>query len=118
MFDEVLSRVRERVEGAKAVLLIAADGMVVAGAGQRSEDWDLLAASYADLARKTRQLQRDLDLDAPREWVVSSAGSTVVLRGVAEGYLLLADLEPDGSLGRTRFELRKAADALDGELRD
>lgn len=116
MFDEVLNSVREQAEGVRKVLLLGADGVLVAGAGHRDPGWESLAASYADLARRTARLHGEADLPAPEEWVVSCAASSFVLRLVTAEYLLLAEIEPGGILGRARFELRKAASRLLPEL--
>lgn len=118
MFDEVLRSVREQVEGVRAVLLLGADGVLVAGEGPRDPSWEVLAASYADLARKSARLHGEADLPAPDEWVVSCASASFVLRVVTPEYLLLAEVEPGGILGRARFELRKAASRILPELED
>jgi predicted regulator of Ras-like GTPase activity (Roadblock/LC7/MglB family) len=118
VFDEILEAVRERAAGVRSVLLLGADGVVVAGTGDDRGGWDPLAASYADLARRTETANRDVDLPRPREWVVGCDTATLVLRAVTDEYLLLAVLAPGGSLGRTRYELRKAAAAALPELQD
>ncbi len=118
MFDEILGAVRDRAAGVRSVLLLGADGVIVAGVGEDREGWEPLAASYADLARRAEAAHRDVELPRPREWVVGCPSATLVLRSVTDDYLLLAVVDPDGSLGRTRFELRKAAAEALPELED
>jgi predicted regulator of Ras-like GTPase activity (Roadblock/LC7/MglB family) len=117
VFDEVLKRIMETVDGVTCVLLAGRDGMVVAAAvGEGGPSADLIAASMADLFRKAGAALADAELGAPAEMILGGAAGQVVLREVAPGYLLAASIAPNASLGRTRFELRKAATALEPEL--
>lgn len=117
MFDEVLQRVMKTVGGVTCVLLAGRDGMVVAAAvGEGGPSPDLIAASMADLFRKAAAALADAELGLPAELILGGAAGHMVLREVAPGYLLAASLAPSASLGRTRFELRKAATTLEPEL--
>jgi len=73
-------------------------------------------ASMADLFRKADAAHRDAGLVTPMELASGSLEGRAVLRAVTADYLLVAALEGSGSLGRMRFALRKAADALQPEL--
>lgn len=117
MFDDVLNRILDGVEGATCALLAGRDGVVVSAAvrGQGPSP-DAIAAAMADLFRKAGNALRDADLGAAGELALGGEGGFVVLREVAPGYLLAACLESLGSLGRARFELRKAASELEPEL--
>ena len=117
VFDDVLNRILGCVEGASCVLLAASDGVVVAAAvrdGGPSQD--VVAAAMADLFRKADAALRDAELGPIEELTVGSGEGHVVLREVAPGYLLAMSLERHGSLGRARFELRRAALVLQPEL--
>jgi len=117
LFDEVLKRVLADVDGARCVLLAGLDGVVVAAAvADGSPSPDLVAASMADLFRKADAAHRDAGLVTPMELASGSLEGRAVLRAVTADYLLVAALEGSGSLGRMRFALRKAADALQPEL--
>ena len=117
MFDEVLKRVLAAVEGARCVLLAGQDGMVVAAAVARDGPApDMVAASLADLFRKVVAAHRDAGLVPPVEFTSGGSSGQAALRAVTAEYLLVAVVDGLGSLGRTRFELRKAAAALEPEL--
>jgi predicted regulator of Ras-like GTPase activity (Roadblock/LC7/MglB family) len=116
VFHEVLGRVLA-TEGARCVLLAGFDGVVVAAvAGKGAPAPDVVAASLADLFRRVRAAHRDAGLTPPTEFVSGGSGGQAALREVASEYLLVAVLDERGSLGRTRFELLKAADLLEPEL--
>jgi predicted regulator of Ras-like GTPase activity (Roadblock/LC7/MglB family) len=117
VFDDVLRRILETVEGVTCVLIAGQDGMVVASAVRKDgPSPELIAASLADLFRKAGSAFGDAELGIPSELTLGGVAGHVVLREVASGYVLAASIEPDGSLGRARFELRKAAVALEPEL--
>lgn len=117
MFDEVLKGVLANVEGARCVLLAGSDGMLVASAVAKDAPApDAIAASLADLFRKVAVAHRDAGLVPPKEFTSGGSSGQTLLRAVTAQYLLVAVLDGIGSLGRTRFELGKAAAALEPEL--
>jgi predicted regulator of Ras-like GTPase activity (Roadblock/LC7/MglB family) len=117
MFDEVLKNVLSTVEGAQCVLLAGLDGVVVAAvAAKGGPAPDVVAASLADLFRKVAAAHRDAGLLPPNEFTSGGSSGQAALRAVTAQYLLVAVLDGIGSLGRARFELRKAAAALEPEL--
>jgi predicted regulator of Ras-like GTPase activity (Roadblock/LC7/MglB family) len=117
MFDRILGRVLSDVEGVQCVLLAGDDGVVVAAAVARGGPApEAVAASLADLFRKVGAAHRDAGLAPPREFTSGSSVGQSALREVTPNYLLVAVLDKVGSLGRTRFELRKAAVELEPEL--
>jgi predicted regulator of Ras-like GTPase activity (Roadblock/LC7/MglB family) len=117
MFDDVLKNLLADVEGARCVLLAGLDGMVVAAAVVKDGPApDVVAASLADLFRKAGVAHRDAGLAPPKELTSGGSSGQSVLRAVTPEYLLVAVLDGIGSLGRTRFELRRAAAALEPEL--
>jgi predicted regulator of Ras-like GTPase activity (Roadblock/LC7/MglB family) len=117
MFDDRLREAREAIPGARAVLLVDSDGMVVVAAGDGPGDsLELLAASYADLARRTADANREADLEPCNEMTASGAAGAVVFRAVNADYGLLAVLGPGSLLGRARFEVRKLAARVAPEL--
>lgn len=117
MFDEVLENVFAEVEGARCVLLAGQDGMVVAAAVARDGPApDAVAASLAELFRRVVAAHRDAGLVPPTEFTSGGAAGQAALRAVSAHYLLVAVVDGLSSLGRTRFELRKAAAALAPEL--
>ncbi len=113
MLDDTLASVKAAVEGARAVLLVGMDGMIVAGKGDDEDlPWELVVASYADLFRRSVSFHHEAGIEGPTELVAASTDATLLLRAVTTDYALLAVLPPKGSLGRARFELRKAASRI------
>jgi predicted regulator of Ras-like GTPase activity (Roadblock/LC7/MglB family) len=117
MITEVLKGVLTKIDGAQCVLLAATDGVIVATAlAPGGPAPDVVAASLADLFRRVASAHREAGLAPPAEFTTSGAGEQSAVRAVTGQYLLLAVLDGVASLGRTRFELRKAASVLQPEL--
>lgn len=117
MFNEVLNDVLTGIEGARCVLLSGRDGVVVASAvSPDGPAPDVVAASLADLFRRVAAAHRDAGFDPPTEFTSGGPSGQAAMRAVTGQYLLVAIVDGTGSLGRARFELRKAAAALEPEL--
>jgi predicted regulator of Ras-like GTPase activity (Roadblock/LC7/MglB family) len=117
MLDEVLNGVLTDIEGARCVLLSGRDGVVVASAVSRDGPApDVVAASLADLFRRVAAAHRDAGFAPPIEFTSGGPSGQAAMRSVTGQYLLVAIVDGTGSLGRTRFQLRKAAAALEPEL--
>ena len=117
MLDRLLEDLRARVPDGRAALLVAADGMIVAGSGARDDDsWDLVGAATADLVRRSARAHREAGLDAPEELSWTSGSGTILYRALGTEVGLLVAIGPDASVGRTRWEMRRAGPALRSRL--
>lgn len=117
MFANALAALRKDLDGVRAVLLAGVDGIVVA-MDIADDDLapDAVAAAFADLHRKMRAAHRDAGLGEPQEWTAEGALGRIAVRAVTPDFLLVALLAPSATMGRVRFELRKAAVRLEPEL--
>jgi len=117
VFERALARIAERVSGTRGVSLVGADGIPVAAWGStQGLAIETVAAEIGGLVRAARTTGAASGSGEVREIAtVADAGMTVLSRVTAEYYLLLL-LAREGNLGRGRFELRKAAAALEKEL--
>lgn len=117
MFLERLSAVADRAGGAIAVSLIADDGIPIESVSSAPDlDLEAVAAELVSLARSISQEQRELDAGDLRQFTVVGARSTYLLSRLAERYWLLAVLAPGSSLGKARFELRRAELEFEDDL--
>ncbi|MDX1390082.1 MAG: hypothetical protein R3344_12885, partial [Acidobacteriota bacterium] len=114
MLDDILSNVVGSLRGIRAMVLVDRDGMLVSMAGDAGDgSLELLAASYTDIARKLTAIHEETGLDGPGEIVTTMGSAGAVLHHrVTPDYAMIALLDADATLGRVRFELRKAAARL------
>ncbi len=118
MFDDVLRGTLARIEGARCVVLAGVDGMIVTAALRHADDDppEAVAASLVELFRRVSAAHRDAGLTPPQEFTSGNPDEQSALRAVTDRYVLMAVLDGVASLGRARFELRKAASAIHPEL--
>jgi predicted regulator of Ras-like GTPase activity (Roadblock/LC7/MglB family) len=117
VFLERLNAVADRVGGAVAVSLVAADGIPIESVSSAPNvDVESAAAELVALARSIAQEQRELDAGELRQLTVVGTRSTMLLSRLAGRYWLLAVLAPEASVGRARFELRRAELQFEDDL--
>ncbi len=117
MFLEVLSRIANRIEGAVALSLVAADGIAVESVSNDPElDLEVLSAELVAQARSIAENHREIAMGEVQHVAVTTEHGTVMVSSVAKDYYLLLVLGPEGSYGRARFELRRARLLLESEL--
>lgn len=112
-----LEALLDRIPGARAASLVAADGIPVETVN-RDGDFDLeaLAAELLTQVRAIADEQRDLAVGEVDQYSVSTERLTILIGRLQAGYYLLLVLERAGSYGRARFELRRARLLFEDDL--
>ncbi len=117
MFLEHLSTISGRIDGAIALSLVDRDGMPVESVSASPElDLEAIAAELISQVRAISQQQQELSVGEVQQFTVVAERMTFLVSAVARGYYLLLALAPAGSVGRARFELRRASLVLEEEL--
>ena len=117
VFQDTLRRIAQRVEGTQAVSLVGLDGIPIDSFG--SSDGLSVESVAAELGAFVKSLEgphTSLEATEVQQLTIVTDRSTAILSRVTEEYYLLLLLGPEGSFGRARFELQKAAVALEKEL--
>jgi len=115
VFQDSLRRIAERVEGTRAVSLVGVDGIPIDTYGPgESVSVESVAAELGSFVKSSRPAEGDSG-SVQQLCLVTDAGKAILSRVTEEYYLLLL-LTKEGNFGRGRFELRKAALALEKEL--
>jgi predicted regulator of Ras-like GTPase activity (Roadblock/LC7/MglB family) len=117
VFQDTLRRIAERVEGTRAVSLVGVDGIAIDSfVSSEGLPMESLAAETGALVKAARAALALTDHGPIQQLSVASDRAATILCRVTEEYYLLLLLARDGNFGRGRFELRKAAVALEKEL--
>lgn len=116
MFRDVLSGLRDRVEGAVAVSLIGLDGIAVETVANGNVPLDVLGAEFGGFVKSIRHANTELDTGDVLQFALVTEKYITFLSEVTPEYYILLVLQPDGNYGRARFELSKAKFLLRDEL--
>ena len=112
-----LNTLLERIDGALAVSLVAADGIPVATASADGAfDVEALAAELLTQVRAISDEQRELAVGEVDQYSVSTDRFTILIGLLQAGYYLLLVLDRESSYGRARFELRRARLLFEDDL--
>jgi len=115
MFKEILTGIRDRVEGALAVSLISLDGIAIETVTDGSVPLDVLGAEFGGFIKSIRP-NAELNTGEVLQFSLVTEKYITFLSAVTPEYFLLLVVKPEGNYGRARFELAKAKEALSGEL--
>ena len=115
MFKQILTGIRNRVEGAIAVSLIGLDGIAIETVTDGSVPLDVLGAEFGGFIKSIRP-NAELDTGEVLQFSLVTEKYITFLSAVTEEYFILLVLRPDGNYGRARFELSKAKNLLRDEL--
>ena len=116
MFRDVLTGLRERIEGAVAVSLIGLDGIAVETVGSRDVPLDMLGAEFGGFIKSIRHANTELNTGEVLQFSLVTEKYITFLSEVTREYYILLVLSPDGNYGRARFELARAKYLLRDEL--
>ena len=116
MFKDVLSGLRDRVDGALAVSLIGLDGIAVETVGGTGVPLDVLGAEFGGFVKSIRHTNTELNTGEVLQFALVTEKYVTFLSEVTPEYYILLVLQPDGNYGRARFELAKAKHLLRDEL--
>lgn len=119
MFNENLRLIQQKTEGCLGVLIMGTDGIAVEELWQsegKDANLDVAVAEYTALVRSASRTSDDTGLGALRELVVLTETANFVMRLVNPDYFLVMAIEPEGNLGRGRYELRQAELLLESEF--
>jgi predicted regulator of Ras-like GTPase activity (Roadblock/LC7/MglB family) len=111
MFRESLESIVENTDGAIGALIMGTDGIAVEKVLRpeaRDLNLDVATAEFTSLIRSAQRTGVDTGLGSVKELVVSLGSLSVVMRLFNRDYFIALALQPDGNMGRGRYELRKA----------
>lgn len=120
VFADLLKQIVNRVDGAVGALIMGLDGIAIEQQIVDAERYDnrlsMIAAAYATLLRNSMRTSSDVGVGQLQEMSVISGNMMLVIKLINPEYFLLIALDPNGNMGRARFELRKAQLLLEEEF--
>ena len=114
-FRQVLTGIRDRVEGTLAVSLIGLDGIAIDLLNPERVPLDVIGAEFGGFVKSIRP-NPELDTGEVLQFSLVTERYITFLSAVTPEYFILLVLRPDGNYGRARFELARAKNLLRDEL--
>jgi len=115
---EVLDSLVRRIEGCDAAAVVGMDGMAIEQrAPALSLNLEQISAEHTSLLKGALSARRESETGDPSELILLTDRHQFIARLLARDYFLLLVLRPGASLGRARFEARRAGLLLEEDLR-
>ena len=117
MFQERLSELADRIRGTEALSLVARDGIPVESVTRSDAvDVEVLAAELLAQLRSVSDNQMELGVGVVSQLALTTERFSLVVSAVSDEYYLLLVLGTDGSIGRARYEMRRARTRFEPDL--
>ena len=116
MFRDVLSALRDRIEGALATSLIGLDGIAIEKIGDGAVPLDVLGAEFGSFIKSIRHANTELNTGEVLQFSLVTEKYITFMSEVTPEFFILLVLQPEGNYGRARFELSRAKFLLRDEL--
>jgi predicted regulator of Ras-like GTPase activity (Roadblock/LC7/MglB family) len=117
LFRDTLRGIAERVEGTRAVAIVGLDGISVETYGvAQALSIEMVAAELMAFLKSAQDPRAEMFSGQIREMTIGGEDSRIVLSRISRRYYLLLLLGGEGILGQGRYELARAAAALEKEL--
>jgi predicted regulator of Ras-like GTPase activity (Roadblock/LC7/MglB family) len=102
--------------GVLATAIADRDGIPVESWGGSKREVEEIVAEYANFMREVASANRELQLGALEQLVVTGRQRVVVVTAITDEYFLMTVLEREGNAGKARFASRLAAFRLRREF--
>jgi len=117
VFQDILRRIAERVEGTRAVSIVGVDGIPIDSYGKlEGLSIESVAAELGAFVKSAQSPHAAAPAGTIQQLSLVTDRVIAILSRVTEEYYLLLLLSREGNAGRGRFELRRAALSLEKEL--
>jgi predicted regulator of Ras-like GTPase activity (Roadblock/LC7/MglB family) len=117
VFRDTLRGITERIQGASTVAIVGIDGITVETYGIAQDiSIEMVAAEMLAFLKSAQKPRTEIFSGQILELTVVGEGHRIVLSRISREYYLLLLLGGEGILGQGRYELAKAAAALEKEL--
>ena len=115
---DILSEIVEKVEGSRAAVIMASDGISIdeVVVNQEGLDLQLLTVEYATVLKDVKRAVELLGVGETEELCITSGRLYVVLRVLGGGLFVILVLDRDGNLGKGRYLLRLKSEDVTREL--
>jgi len=115
-FQQLLTQLLEKVDGALAASFCGADGIRVEAVAFR-EDLETaeMEVQIATMLKIVNRVMDNMAVGQVKSFIFEADKMSGILEKCGRDYFIVVMLKPGGNLGRARFELKKLAEKLASE---
>lgn len=117
MISDILSSTADEIRGCKGILLMGKDGFVVEKHAVEVEEVDSLVVELLGILKKLDTLFAEESAESGNELTIEGNSANYHLLPLHGGYVLFMAADKSEFTGKIKFRLRRAATALNKELR-
>jgi len=118
-FREDLEGICGRVDGAFAASVMGFDGISIETVEQKSAsgvEVETLLIEYSSVLAQVRQAAESLQMGKASEVSIRTEKMVAIARLLSADYFAVVALDPDGNVGRARYELRVTGSKMAASL--
>ncbi len=116
-FKQVLEKMSNRLEGVLGAVVIGEDGIIVERHVVDSGfDAELASVEYVGGCRDIKRASESLESGEVEEVDIVTEKTRMLLRSISPGYFIILMLASGASIGKGRYELKKASYELAPEF--
>ncbi len=116
-FKQVLEKMSHRLEDVLGAVVIGDDGIIVERYVVEDQfDAELTSVEYVGGCRDIKRASESLESGEVEEVDIITEKMRMLLRSISPGYFIILMMGPGGSIGRGRYELKKASYELAPEF--
>ena len=116
-FKEVLEKMSHRIDGVLGAVVIGEDGIIAERyVVDAAFDMELASVEYVGGCRDIKRASESLESGEVEEVDIITEKTRMLLRNISPGYFIILMMGPGGSIGKGRYELKKASYELAPEF--
>ncbi len=108
MFDLELKTVLSFLDGAKAILIMGYDGIVVESASKEEDEYfQDLTIELGQIVKNIGELSKNTNVGALHEMILNFGQSKILLKSIHQDYFVALLLSKDENVGKSQFALQR-----------
>lgn len=117
IFSEVLEKLVGKVNGTYGAVIMGIDGISVEKF-QKYPDREIETSiiEYTNIYKNIQNTTNELSMGTVKEISIAAENTTILIRSINNDYFLALMIDPEGNVGRGKFELRKVISQIENEF--
>ncbi len=116
MIPDILKKAEQRIPKCRGIVLVGTDGFTVDKSIPPDSSFEQMVVEHVGVIKRIVSIMDSMDLGILFELAFIGEKINILFTAVSDSYFLALGIDPDGYVGRARYELKLAALQLRHEL--